>query len=136
VPGFLSKIQSLLKKDPVKDLGRIVASNDPWLGPDQLAQLAQLRREGKLDEAEAILLKGEQTPAVVEELRKVASARAKAAKKAGDWAAVIRVLEGYKTLLQSWRQENNGGGSSAVVDLTTTDEKLLAEAYGHVYPQP
>lgn len=68
-----------------------------FLGHDELRYVRQLRNEGQLDKTETLLLKAEPSPAFLDELRKVASTRARIAKKEGDWEAVIRHLEGYTT---------------------------------------
>ncbi len=66
-----------------------------FLSHDELAYVRRLRSEGKLGKAEELLKKAEPSPAVLDEIRKIASAKAKQAKREGDWQAVIRHLEGY-----------------------------------------
>ena len=73
-----------------------------FLGQDELRYIRRLRKEGDLDRAEELLVKAEPSPAVLDELRKVASTRARAAKRAGDWEAVVRHLESYAAYAAQW----------------------------------
>jgi hypothetical protein len=98
------------------------------LGHEELANVGRLRREGKLDAAEAILQNGEPTPAVLDELRKIAAVRARAAKKAGDWAEVVRHLEGYNTLADRWRAHCIKVVNQEPPSHTLNDNKLLDTA--------
>lgn len=75
-----------------------------FLSHDELKYVGKLRKDGKLDKAEELLLKAEPSPAVLDELRKIASARAKIAKKDGDWRAVIQHLESYTAYASQWRE--------------------------------
>ena len=75
-----------------------------FLGHDELKYVRGLRKEGKLDKAQELLLKAEPSPAVLDELRKIASTRARAAKKDGDWRAVVQHLEGYVVYASKWRE--------------------------------
>ncbi|RJP46306.1 MAG: hypothetical protein C4583_19210 [Anaerolineaceae bacterium] len=74
-----------------------------FLAHDELRYIRQLRKEGKIDKADALLLKAEPTPAVLDELRKNASVKARNAKKDGDWVAVVKHLESYTAYAQKWR---------------------------------
>ena len=73
------------------------------LGHDELAYARKLRNEGELDKTEAFLLKADPSPAVLDEMRKLASTRAKQAKKDGDWEAVVAHLEGYNRYAEQRR---------------------------------
>lgn len=75
-----------------------------FLGHDELKYVRGLRKKGKLDKAEELLLKAEVSPAVLDELRKIAGTRAKLAKRNGDWKSVIEHLEGYTDYANQWRQ--------------------------------
>lgn len=99
-----------------------------FLGHEELASVAKLRREGKLDEAEAILLTAEPTPAVLDELRKVASIRARSAKQEDDWATVVRHLEGYTALANKCRAHCIKVVNAEPPGHTPKDQKLLEEA--------
>jgi len=99
-----------------------------FLGHEELASIRKLRRQGKLDEAEKILLKGEPSPAVLDELRKIASARARLAKKEGDWEAVVRHLERYTSYAQKWRWYCVKMTNQEPPIHTAQDRKLLHEA--------
>jgi len=99
-----------------------------FLGHEELASIRKLRRQGKLDEAEKVLLKGEPSPAVLDELRKIASAKARLAKKEGDWGAVVRHLERYTSYAQKWRQYCVKMANQEPPTHTTQDQKLLHEA--------
>jgi hypothetical protein len=99
-----------------------------FLGHEELASVAKLRREGKLDEAEAILLKAEPTQAVLDELRKIASVRAWSAKQEDGWAAVVRHLEGYTALANKWRARCIKLVNAEPPVHTLKDQRLLEEA--------
>jgi hypothetical protein len=75
-----------------------------FLDHEALARVRRLRKEGNLDKAERILLRGEPSPAVLDKLRTIASERARTAKNEGDWQAVIRHLEAYSNYAQQWKQ--------------------------------
>lgn len=73
-----------------------------FLDHDGLRHVIGLRKEGKLDEAEELLKQAEPSPAVLDELRKIASQRASLAKKENDWASVVLYLEGYTAYANKW----------------------------------
>lgn len=99
-----------------------------FLGHDELKYVRGLRKEGKLEKAEQLLLKAEPSPAVLDELRKIASARAKAAKKNSDWVAVVTSLESYTTYANEWREYCIKMANQAPPELTESDALLLKEA--------
>ena len=71
--------------------------NKLFLGHDELSYARQLRIDGKLDQAEEFLMNGEPSPAVLDEIRKIASVRARQKKNECDWVAVIYHLEKYSS---------------------------------------
>lgn len=99
-----------------------------FLGHDELKYIRGLRKEGKLDKAEELLLKAEPSPAVLDELRKIASTRAKVAKKDGDWKAVVQYLESYTTYANQWREHCTKMVNQEPPDHTESDIILLQEA--------
>lgn len=107
-----------------------------WLGKEQwtfldheaLSQIRKLRSTGELDKAEQLLRKGEPSPAVLDELRKIASIRAHSAKKTNDWAAVIMHLERYNEYALKWKAHCIKMVNQEPPNHTTKDLKLLAEA--------
>lgn len=106
----------------------ITAGKSLFLGEDQLEYVHKLRQAGKLDQAEELLLKAEPSPAVLDELRKVASSKARAAKKNGDWGAVIRYLEGYTAYANQSREYCVRTVNQEPPGHTDSDSKLLKEA--------
>jgi len=84
--------------------------------------------EGNLDKAEKLLLKGEPTPAVADELRKIASKRASLAKKNGDWEAVIYHLENYNQYARTCEEHCIEIANQAPPPHTARDQKLLEKA--------
>lgn len=70
---------------------------------DALPYIRMLRRKGQFNKAEMMLMNGLPSPAVCDELRKIASTRAKIAKRGGDWESVLRHLEGYNKYAAKWR---------------------------------
>lgn len=105
-----------------------MSNNWIFLDHEKLAVVAKLRREEKLDEAEKILLRAEPTPAVLDELRKIASKRAQSAKKKGDWSDVIRHLENYNELANKCRKHCIKMVNQEPPPHTEKDQKLLVEA--------
>jgi len=103
---------------------------DKWvfLGHEELNMVRQLRKEGDIDKAEQMLRKGEPSEAVLDELRKIASTRARASKKVGDWEGVIRHLEGYNEYAKQWREYCLRMVNAEPPVHTEQDEKLLEEA--------
>lgn len=99
-----------------------------FLDHDQLKYVRGLRGEGRLHEAEKMLLKAVPSPAVLDELRKIASTRAREAKKIGNWADVVKHLEGYNRLAEKWRGFIADNVNAEPPEHTKTDRKLLAEA--------
>jgi hypothetical protein len=98
------------------------------LDHEKIAVVAKMRREGNLDKAENILLQAEPTPAVLDELRKIASKRAELAKKKGDWAEIIRYLDGYNDLANKWRKHCIKMVNQEPPPHTKKDQRLLEEA--------
>ena len=103
-------------------------SENMFLGQDELQYVRKLRKEEKLDQVEELLLKAEKSPAVLDELRKVASTRAKAAKKDGDWKAIVQYLEGYTAYANQWRDHCIKMVNQEPPSHTESDSKLLQEA--------
>lgn len=107
-----------------------------WLGKEQwtfldhdsLSQIRKLRSMGELDKAEQILLRGEHTPAVLDELRKIASVRAHLAKKMNDWAAVVTHLESYSEYALKWKAHCIKIVNQEPPKHTASDLKLIVEA--------
>ena len=100
----------------------------PALGHEQLAHIQQLRIKGKLHQAERILLKAEPSPAVADEMRKIASARAKDAKTQNDWEAVIKYLEQYNSYAQRVGSHCLKSVNQEPPSHSASDIKLLAVA--------
>jgi len=99
-----------------------------FLGHDELVYTRKLRAGGELDKAEQFLKKAQPSPAVLDELRKVASVRAKMAKKKGDWKAVVEHLENYTEYAQQSRQYCIEQVRQEPPTHTKNDIKLLEEA--------
>lgn len=99
-----------------------------FLGQDELKYIRGLRKEGKLDKAEELLLKADPSPAVLDELRKITSSRARVAKKNGDWKAVIQYLESYTTYASQWREHCIKMVNQEPPPHTASDAILLQEA--------
>ena len=77
--------------------------NKLFLGHDELSYARQLRIDGRLDQAEEFLMNGEPYPAVLDEIRKIASERARQKKIESDWVAVIYHLEKYSSYAEKNR---------------------------------
>jgi hypothetical protein len=99
-----------------------------FMGHDELAKIRKLRKDGKLEKAEGILLKAEPSPAVLDELRKIASEKAKSAKRVKDWVSVVKYLEGYNEYAVKWRDYCVSMVNQEPPFHTTSDLELLQEA--------
>lgn len=99
-----------------------------FLAHDELAYVRGLRNEGKLDQAEELLMKAEPSPAVLDELRKTASARARKAKKEGNWRAVVQHLERYSSYAEECREHCIDTVNQEPPAHTKRDKRLLQEA--------
>jgi len=103
-----------------------------FLGHDELVYVRGLRSKGKLDQAEEFLKKAEPSPAVLDELRKTASARAKLAKKNGDWKSVVECLTGYESYAIEKRDYCLKMVNQEPPEHTASDKKLLSKARSFV----
>lgn len=112
---------NLTKKGKYKKIGS-------FLFHEELAIIRHLRSEGKLEVAENILLQSIPTPAVLDELRKIASTRARQAKIKGDWEKVVYHLEKYNQYAQVWDRFCFLLVTSEAPIHTKTDQKLLEKA--------
>jgi len=96
-----------MKKEIAKQNAKIVFDEHPkdyFLFHEELAYVRKLRNKGNLDKAEELLMKANPTPAVLDELRKIASTRANEAKIRNDWRAVINHLEKYTLYANQYRE--------------------------------
>ena len=110
------------------DNGGMMAGKEVFLDQDGLKYVRRLRKEGRLSQAEELLLKAEPSAAVLDELRKVASTRARVAKRDGDWEAVVQHLEGYTVYASQWREYCVKMVNQEPPTHTESDTKLLQEA--------
>ncbi len=99
-----------------------------FLGHDELTYARKLRSEQQFDKTEIFLRNAEPSPAVLDELRKVASARARIAKKNGDWKAVISYLEEYNEYAARYRDQLIETSNQEPPTHTSRDTKMLEEA--------
>ncbi len=99
-----------------------------FLAHDELAYVRKLRKQGKLQEALDFLMKGKPSPAVLDEIRKTYSAKAKISKKEGDWASVVQHLVAYQEYAQEHYQYCIRMVNQEPPEHTATDKKLLEEA--------
>lgn len=121
----------LLEAEKVRRLSErkgLAPGKEVFLGHDELGYVRRLRQRGDLDKAEELLLKAEPSPAVLDELRKLAVAKAGLAKKRGDWKAVVRSLEGYESYASKWRNYCVKTVNQEPPPLNERDKKLLNEA--------
>jgi DNA-directed RNA polymerase subunit RPC12/RpoP len=98
-----------------------------YLFQKELAYVRRLRKKGEFNKAEMMLMKAVPTPAVLDELRKLASTKARIAKRMGHWEAVLKHLEVYIAYADKWRHLPWNKGQSPRPH-TPSDNKLLGEA--------
>jgi hypothetical protein len=116
------KVRKLLPDRPVQTEKQV------FLGHEELKYVRGLRKEGNLDKAEKFLLKAEPSPAVLDELRKLASTRARIARKDGNWEAVVQYLEKYTKYANQWREHCIDTVNQEPPPHTKSDVLLLNEA--------
>ena len=111
-----NRLIDLFRENPGKEL-----LTDLWIIQD-------LRKAGALEQAERILRKSIPSPAVGDELRKICSTRARAARRDGNWPAVIAYLESYL----AYKEANNAKArkfvNQGMPDLTNQESRWLEEA--------
>lgn len=95
---------------------------------EELANIRKMRADGRLDQAERTLKKAVPSPAVLDELRKIASLRAWEAKKKQDWSSVITHLENYNKYAQKCEAKCLETVNQKPPAHSSRDRKLLAEA--------
>ncbi len=134
--GVEAKVCRVYDDEISADLARnfISSSTRIFLGHEELANVRLLRSEGKLDQVEELLKKAEPSAAVLDEIRKTASARAKIAKKNGDWKSVIEYLVGYESYAREQRDTCVKMVNQEPPEHTATDKKLLAKARSIIVP--
>ena len=93
-----------------------------------LLVIQDLRRAGALEQAERILKKSIPSPAVGNELRKICSTRARAARKEENWPAVIAYLESYLAYKEANDAKARKFVNQGMPDLTDREKKWLEEA--------
>ena len=82
------------------------AGNSTIFDHEELREIRNTFKEYRTVAAEKMLMtSSEISPAVVDELRKIASHRAREAKKKGDWKSVIDHLEGYQQIAEEYKEE-------------------------------
>ena len=99
-----------------------------FLGHEELREIREMRQAGSLDLADELLLWAIPSEAVLDELRKNASLRAREAKREEDWEAVARHLDGYSKLAEERRDECIKLVNAEPPPHTSRDQKLLEEA--------
>jgi len=90
--------------------------------------IRKMVKEGKFQKAENLLYMALPTPAVLDELRKLASKKARLAKKDGDWRRVVEYLEGYNNYANEWKTFCIKKVKQAPPEHTKRDKNLLQEA--------
>lgn len=99
-----------------------------FLGHDELKHIRRLRKENKLDKAEKLLFRADPSPAVLDEIRKTKSVRARIAKENDDWHMVIEHLEAYIKYAEKNEQYCLDMVNQAPPKHTERDLNLLAKA--------
>ena len=105
----------------------VITGREILFGHGELAYIRRLSKKGDFNKAEKMLMRAIPSPAVLDELRKLASTRARIAKNQGDWKSVIEYLEGYTKYAAQWKKF-----LALTHDVppphTTTDTNLLDKA--------
>lgn len=112
-------------KDP---LPYLEAGDLTFFGHDELREVRNVYKAHHTDGAAKMLLSAVVSPAVLDELRKIASHRAREAKKKGDWKTVVERLEGYQRLAEAKKEDCIRFVNQAPPEHTKRDLALLSEA--------
>ena len=82
---------------------KLIREKPYFLDHEKLSAVGRLSVNGEYDIVDKILLISKPSPAVLDQLRKNASRKARFAKKSGDWEKVIEYLEGYTKYANRWK---------------------------------
>jgi hypothetical protein len=115
-----------LDEDDEEDDEPHIPGKQILLGHKELAYVRRLRKRGEFNKAEMMLMKAIPSPAVLDEIRKLASVRARIAKQSQDWVSVLKHLEGYDSYFNEWRNLPWNRGISR--PHKPSDIKLMQEA--------
>ena len=85
------------------EMKKLIKEKPYFLDLEKLAAVGRLSVNGEYDIVDKILLISKLSPAVLDQLRKNASRKAKNAKKSEDWEKVIEYLEGYTKYANRWK---------------------------------
>jgi len=110
------------------DEEEIILKKMLFLEHEELVYVRRLSKEGRLNEAEELLYKSQPTPAVLDEIRKISSKKAKISKDNKDWLSVLKHLEKYSNYANKWHNFCVKFVNQAPPEHTSRDKKLLKEA--------
>jgi hypothetical protein len=96
-----SKLSKLTFFDP--EMKKLINEKPYFLDHEKLSAVGRLSVNGEYVIVDKILLISKPSPAVLDQLRKNASRKARDAKKSGDWEKVIEYLEGYIKYANRWK---------------------------------
>ena len=96
-----TRLLNLSFSDP--NMKKLINEKPYFLDQEKLAAIGRLSVKGEYDIVDKILLISKPSPAVLDQLRKNASRKARYAKKSGDWRKVIEYLEEYTTYANRWK---------------------------------
>ncbi len=86
-----------------KQMKVLIKEKPYFLDHEKLAYIGRLSSRGEYEIVDKILFISQPTPAVLDQLRKNASRKAREAKKSKDWKKVISILEEYTKYADNWR---------------------------------
>ena len=111
--NFSSSLEKYTLENVIARLGNLTFSDAKmknlitekpyFLDREKLTAVGRLSVNGEYDIVDKLLLISKPTPAVLDQLRKNASRKARNAKKSGKWEKVIEYLEGYSKYAHHWK---------------------------------
>lgn len=111
-----------------KTLDKFGEVHASFFGEEEIAKLREIEEEAGDQVPERMYLCADPSPAVLEELRRIYSQRARAAEQANDWQAVQDNLEQYNSLANQRREECLEIANALPPEHTVGDQQLLEKS--------
>jgi hypothetical protein len=120
--------QSASNKTKQQGLLLVYPNGDKAIAPDSWQVIKRMRKDGRLDEIDALLSVVLVSPAVANEYRLNCSSRAHDAKRRGDWKGVYQHLEAYIRYMDQVREACLKTTNQDPPSHSDKDQAMLEEA--------
>jgi hypothetical protein len=129
-------IQNASNKTEQQGLLDVYPNGDKVISRDGWKVIKQMRKDGRLDEIDALLSVVLVSPAVANEYRLNCSLRAREAKRRGDWGGVYRHLEAYTRYVGQVREACLKTANQDPPSHSDKDQAMLEEARRNIGVDP